>query len=389
MISKQFISFHRPDITNEELETVAETIKSGWISKGPKVIEFEKKLGEYLGAEHVISCNSGTAALHMALLALGIGEGDEVIVPSFTFCSSVNVILHVGATPVFADICEDDLCIDPEDVRQKLSPRTKAVIAVHFAGYPANLDELSSICKENGLYLIEDAAHALGTRYKGKMIGTHGDAVCFSFYATKNITTGEGGALILKDEEAAERARLYGWHGITKNAWNRYGEKGSWRYDVLLPGFKYNMTDIQAALGLVQLKRAAEIQEKRTRIANYYASELTNQSKRAELPLTDIPSHITHSWHLFILRVKKRGEMERDQFIENMKAKHIGLSVHFIPVHMHPYYKEHFPAKLPVTERIFPEIVSLPLYSQLSKENCQYIVQSIKEVLSLSQEVGQ
>ncbi|MBU2658631.1 DegT/DnrJ/EryC1/StrS family aminotransferase [Bacillus cabrialesii] len=388
-MSKQFISFHRPDITNEELETVAETIKSGWISKGPKVIEFEKKLGEYLGAEHVISCNSGTAALHMALLALGIGEGDEVIVPSFTFCSSVNVILHVGATPVFADICEDDLCIDPEDVRQKLSPRTKAVIAVHFAGYPANLDELSSICKENGLYLIEDAAHALGTRYKGKMIGTHGDAVCFSFYATKNITTGEGGALILKDEEAAERARLYGWHGITKNAWNRYGEKGSWRYDVLLPGFKYNMTDIQAALGLVQLKRAAEIQEKRTRIANYYASELTNQSKRAELPLTDIPSHITHSWHLFILRVKKRGEMERDQFIENMKAKHIGLSVHFIPVHMHPYYKEHFPAKLPVTERIFPEIVSLPLYSQLSKENCQYIVQSIKEVLSLSQEVGQ
>ncbi|MDO8226747.1 DegT/DnrJ/EryC1/StrS family aminotransferase [Bacillus cabrialesii] len=389
MISKQFISFHRPDITNEELETVAETIKSGWISKGPKVIEFEKKLGEYLGAEHVISCNSGTAALHMALLALGVGEGDEVIVPSFTFCSSVNVILHVGATPVFADICEDDLCIDPEDVRQKLSPRTKAVIAVHFAGYPANLAELSSICKENGLYLIEDAAHALGTRYKGKMIGTHGDAVCFSFYATKNITTGEGGALILKDEEAAERARLYGWHGITKNAWNRYGEKGSWRYDVLLPGFKYNMTDIQAALGLVQLKRAAEIQEKRTRIANYYASELTNQSERAELPLTDIPSHITHSWHLFILRVKKRGEMERDQFIENMKAKHIGLSVHFIPVHMHPYYKEHFPAKLPVTERIFPEIVSLPLYSQLSKEDCQYIVQSIKEVLSLSQEVGQ
>ncbi|MDR4433035.1 DegT/DnrJ/EryC1/StrS family aminotransferase [Bacillus tequilensis] len=388
-MSKQFISFHRPDITNEELETVAETIKSGWISKGPKVIEFEKKLGEYLSAEHVISCNSGTAALHMALLALGVGEGDEVIVPSFTFCSSVNVILHVGATPVFADICEDDLCIDPEDVRQKLSPRTKAVIAVHFAGYPANLDELSGICKEHGLYLIEDAAHALGTRYKGKMIGTHGDAVCFSFYATKNITTGEGGALILQDEAAAERARLYGWHGITKNAWNRYGEKGSWRYDVLLPGFKYNMTDIQAALGLIQLKRAAEIQEKRTKIANYYASELINQSERAALPLTDIPSHVTHSWHLFILRVKKRGEMERDQFIENMKAKHIGLSVHFIPVHMHPYYREHFPAKLPVTERIFSEIVSLPLYSQLSKENCQYIVQSIKEVLSLSQEVGQ
>ncbi|MGR0286550.1 DegT/DnrJ/EryC1/StrS family aminotransferase [Bacillus subtilis subsp. subtilis] len=376
-------------MTNEELETVVETIKSGWISKGPKVIEFEKKLGECLGAEHVISCNSGTAALHMALLALGVGEGDEVIVPSFTFCSSVNVILHVGATPVFADICEDDLCIDPEDVRQKLSSRTKAVIAVHFAGYPANLNELSSICKENGLYLIEDAAHALGTRYNEKMIGTHGDAVCFSFYATKNITTGEGEALILKDEEAAERARLYGWHGITKNAWNRYGEKGSWRYDVLLPGFKYNMTDIQAALGLIQLKRAAEIQEKRTKIANYYASELINHPERAELPLTDIPSHITHSWHLFTLRVKKHGEMDRDQFIEEMKAKHIGLSVHFIPVHMHPYYREHFPAKLPVTERIFPEIVSLPLYSQLSKEDCQYIVQSIKDVLSLSQEVGQ
>jgi dTDP-4-amino-4,6-dideoxygalactose transaminase len=376
-------------MTNEEIASVTETLQSGWISKGPKVIEFEKQLGEFTGAEHVISCNSGTAALHMALLALGVGEGDEVIVPSFTFCSSVNVILHVGATPVFADIREADLCIDPEDVRQKLSPRTKAVIAVHFAGYPADLDELDAICKENQLYLIEDAAHALGTQYNRTMIGTHGDAVCFSFYATKNITTGEGGALIVKDGEAAERARLYGWHGITKNAWNRYGEKGSWRYDVLLPGFKYNMTDIQAALGLVQLSRAIDIQEKRERIAHYYAAELADLTDSSRLPPVDIPTGITHSWHLFILRIKERSGMDRDLFIEEMKAKNIGLSVHFIPVHMHPYYKEHFPAKLPVTEKIFTEIVSLPLYSQLSEEDCEYIIQSIKETLTIEKGVQQ
>ncbi|MBU5239124.1 DegT/DnrJ/EryC1/StrS family aminotransferase [Bacillus velezensis] len=375
-------------MTNEEIASVTETIQSGWISKGPKVIDFEKKLGECIGAEHVISCNSGTAALHMALLALGVGEGDEVIVPSFTFCSSVNVILHAGAVPVFADICEKSLCADPEDVRKKITPRTKAVIAVHFAGYPADLENLQSICKENGLYLIEDAAHALGTKYNGSMIGTHGDAVCFSFYATKNITTGEGGALVMKDEQAAERARLYGWHGITKNAWNRYGEKGSWRYDVLLPGFKYNMTDIQAALGLVQLKRANDIQEKREQIAQFYVRELSGQSDKAALPLSDIPSGITHSWHLFILRIRENGGMDRDLFIEKMKEKQIGLSVHFIPVHLHPYYQKHYPAELPVTERVFREIVSLPLYSQLSDEDCSYIVKSIKEVLTISQEVG-
>lgn len=379
-VKNDFIPFYKAEITQQDINGVVDALESGWISKGPKVIEFEEKLASFLNAKHVVTCNSGTAALHMSLLSMGIGPGDEVIVPSFTFCSSVNVILHVGAKPVFVDIDEENLCLNISDVKSKINNRTKAIIAVHFAGYPVDLKELSEITKENQLYLIEDAAHAFGTKFENQYIGIHGDAICFSFYATKNITTGEGGALITAHDDLAEKARLYGWHGITKNAWNRYSKQGNWRYDVMLPGFKYNMTDIQASLGISQLEKAEIMREKREKIAHYYLEGLKEISNFIKLPVYKNEIGLQHAWHLFVIRIKRNNLISRDEFIEKMKERNIGLSVHFIPVHIHPYYKENFPTSLPVTESVFDEIVSLPLYSALNMKDANYIVKSIKEI---------
>ncbi|AUJ24837.1 MULTISPECIES: DegT/DnrJ/EryC1/StrS family aminotransferase [Virgibacillus] len=380
IITNDFIPFHRAEITSQEINNVIDALKSGWISKGPKVVEFEEKLASFLNTKHVITCNSGTAALHMALLSMRIGPGDEVIVPSFTFCSSVNVILHVGATPVFVDINEDNFCLNISDVKSKISAKTKAIIAVHFAGYPADLKELSCLARDNELYLIEDAAHAFTTKFNNQYIGTHGDAICFSFYATKNITTGEGGALVVSNDTLAEKARLYGWHGISKNAWNRYTSEGSWKYDVMLPGFKYNMTDIQAAIGSSQLEKAEMMRNKKEKIASYYSENLNEISEFIKVPFYKKEVGLQHGWHLFVIRVKNNNFINRDEFIERMKERKIGLSVHFIPVHLHPYYQTNFPTSLPVTENIYDEIVSLPLYSNLTKEETSYIVKSIKEI---------
>jgi len=280
------IPFAKPDIDNVDIKMVTEALVSGWLSKGPKVVDFEKKIKEVLSLKgQVVSCNSGTSALHLALLGLEIGKGDEVIVPSFTFCSTVNVIEHVGATPVFADIEEETLCIDINQFKEKINENTKAVILVHFAGrITNNFSEFRSICDEMGIFLIEDAAHSIGSKYKDEYIGNHGDIVCYSFYATKNITTGEGGALSIKNYELAEKIRLLSWHGITKNAWNRYEIKGSWKYDVVTPGFKYNMSDIQAGLGINQLSKMELMRKKREDIARIYNNELSSLSNFIILP---------------------------------------------------------------------------------------------------------
>ncbi len=375
---RTFLPFARPDIDQEDIDCVVEALRSGWLSKGPRVLEFEERLGEFIGASHVVSCSSCTAALHLALLVSGIGPGDEVIVPSFTFCASANVIVHVGATPVFADIEEGTYCIDVADVRSKITPRTKAVMTVHYGGYPSDLSALQQICTEHGLLLIEDAAHAMGTIYANQSIGTHGDFVCFSFYATKALTTGEGGALVAKDERMAELARLYSSHGMSKGAWNRYGQSGSWRYEVTVPGFKYNMTDPQAALGLTQLAKLGETRQKRDEIADYYRSAFAGLEGNIILPKDVDRSGDRHSWHLFPIRIAPEFGMDRDAFIEAMKAMNIGTSVHFIPVHMHPFYKDRFAVRLPVTERVFSEIVSLPIYSQLTEADASDVALSVR-----------
>lgn len=376
-IRDTFLPFAKPDIDQDDIKGVVDVLESGWLSKGPKVIEFEKKLSDYLDVPHVIACNSGTSALHLAMLAGKIGPGDEVIVPSLTFCSSANVIIHVGATPVFADVDDKTLCIDPNDAYRKITDKTKAILGVHFGGRAANLTKLKEICTEKGLLLIEDAAHAIGTRYNNQLIGVHGDLVCFSFYATKNISTGEGGALVTKNDEFAEIARLYSWHGVSRNAWNRYSKEGSWHYDVMYPGFKYNMMDMQATLGLSQLAKIEVMQNKRTELASLYLEHLSKHSDYITLPERIEDETHVHSWHLFPIRIKRGFEVNRNSFIEKMKSLNIGTSVHFIPVHMHPFYKENYPTELPITENVFDEIVSLPIYSTMTKEDALDVIQAI------------
>ena len=379
--NRKYIPFAKPDIDSEDIKLVVRAMESGWLSKGPKVIEFEEKLKATLCLENnVVACNSGTAALHLALLGLGIGNGDEVIVPSFTFCSTVNVIEHVEATPIFVDIVEDTLCMDIEEVKKKINKKTKAVIMVHFGGRTHDLSKLSDLCRENEIYLIEDAAHALGTKYKNKYIGNHGDIICYSFYATKNITTGEGGALSIRNSEIEEKIRLLSWHGITKSAWNRYDAKGTWKYDVVLPGFKYNMSDIQAGLGLNQLFKMEEMRKKREKIAQIYTENLLCASELLVLPENKIDDQ-QHSWHLYPIRIKESNLVTRDELIEELKNRMVGTSVHFIPVHMHPYYKTKYDVSLPITEKVYVSIVSLPIYSQLATEDVYIICSEIIDII--------
>ncbi|MBD7912889.1 DegT/DnrJ/EryC1/StrS family aminotransferase [Clostridium cibarium] len=377
------IPFAVPEITDDDISEVVKTLKSGWISKGPRVLEFEEKIASFLGVDEksVIACNSGTAALHLAVLSLGLSEDDEVIVPSFTFCSTANVIEHVGAKPVFVDIDENDYCLDVKKIEEKINEKTKAIIVVHFGGNVGNLNALKDICKKHNIVLIEDAAHAFTSKYDGKYIGNHGDFICFSFYATKNITTGEGGVLIAKDLDHAKKARELCWHGIDKNSWDRYVYPGNWGYSVLDHGYKYNMTDIQAALGISQLKRAEKMKEARRKLFKMYLKELGSLKDYISLPVLD-HDNIENSCHLFPIRIKKNAPIDRDEFIEDMKELGVCLSVHYIPVHMHPYYKK-YGAVLPKTEEVFNEILSLPLCSSLAEEDLMYVVDCIKKVLKV------
>lgn len=376
------IPFAVPDITDDDISEVVEAMKSGWISKGPRVIEFEKKVADFLGvnSENIVACNSGTAALHLAVLALGLHDGDEVIVPSLTFCSTVNVIEHVGAKPVFVDINEEDYCIDVTQIEEKITKNTKAIIAVHYGGSVADIERISEICNKYNLVFIEDAAHAFTSKYDDKYIGNYGDFVCFSFYATKNITTGEGGMLVIKDPKYISKSRQLCWHGIDKNSWDRYVCAGNWGYSVLDHGYKYNMTDIQAALGISQLKRAEEMKNKRRYLFKKYIEELSELECYIKLPILD-REKVENSCHLFPVVLKENSPISRDEFIDRMKELGVCLSVHYIPVHMHPYYQK-YNAKLPKTEKVFKGIVSLPLFSGLKEEDLMYIVQCIKNVFN-------
>lgn len=375
------VPFAIPEITNEDIEAVTDALKSGWLSKGPKVTEFEAKIADYLGVspENVVACNSGTAALHLAVMGLELDAGDEVIVPSYTFSATVNVIEHVGAKPVFADIDSDTLCIDVTKVEQLITSKTKAIIAVHFAGQAADIDSLKKLCVKYDLKFIEDAAHAFGTKYKGKLIGIHGDYICFSFYATKNITTGEGGIVIARNGENISKIRQLCWHGIDRNLWDRYVNAGSWAYSILDHGYKYNMSDVQATLGISQLSRVNKMRERRRELYKRYLNELKKFEKVFSLPMFD-SDESENSCHLFIIRFKPDAVISRNSFIEKMKEKGVCLSVHYIPVHMHPYYKK-YNAVLPVTEKVFEGCVSLPLCSSLSDEAFEYVVKSINDVI--------
>lgn len=388
---EQFLPYCLPDITESEINEVVETLRSGWLAKGPRTIEFEKRFANYVGAKYAIGMNSATAALHIALLSAGVGPGDEVITTSMTFAASANTIIHTGATPIFADIDPVTGCIDPNEIRKKITSKTKAIVPVHYAGQACDLDEIYKIADEYNLFVSEDAAHAIYTRYKGNLIGYKPKgAVSYSFYATKNLATGEGGMLVTDNEEIANRARMLVTHGMSKNAWNRYAKGGSWMYDIEEPGYKYNMFDLQAALGLMQLNRLENMQVRRENIAMLYNEAF---SKIDALEIPEINEHTsTHSWHLYIIKINPEiCGIDRNQFITELNERNIGTSVHFIPVHLMSAYKNKYGYKtgdLPQTENWFENIISLPLYSSMSNSDVEYVIDCVKDILIRKEVMG-
>jgi dTDP-4-amino-4,6-dideoxygalactose transaminase len=379
-IRKEFLPYALPYWNEDEINAVIAAIKSNWWSKGPKTIEFEKRFADYVGAKYAVAVNSCTAALHTALAVKGIGEGDEVITTPLTFCSTANVVVHLGAKPVFADVCENTGCIDPGAIERAVTEKTKAIIPVHLGGQPCDMDKIEAIAKKHGLFILEDAAHAVYTTYKDKMVGSMNTAA-FSFYATKNISTGEGGMLTTSDEDIANEARIYTSHGMSRNAWNRYSKGGSWRYEVEVAGYKYNMTDIQAALGMSQLSRLEYMQGLREKYAAIYNEELAG--------VTGVKTPVDgglgrNAWHLYMIRIEKDElDIGRDEFIDALNEMNIGTSVHFIPVHLHPFYKKTFGTNegdFPVAEGIFEKIISLPLYPSMNVEDVLYVAAAVREI---------
>lgn len=377
-----FLPFARPDVGEKEVDAVVEALRSGWITTGPKTKEFEERFAGAVGAKHAVAVNSCTAAMHLALEALGIGPGDEVIVPTLTFAATGEVVRYMGAKPVLVDVLPDDHNIDPEAVEAAISPATKAIIPVHFGGQTANMRAISVAANNSGLKVIEDAAHAFPGRLQDRSEDFTGHVGCFSFYATKTITTGEGGMAVTGDADVADRMRVMSLHGISKDAWKRYSAEGSWYYEVVAPGFKYNLTDTAAAMGLVQLSRAQEMLDKRRAIAAAY-TEAFADLEAVELP--KVRDFADHSWHLFVIKLAPGVvRIGRNELIEKLKAVGVGTSVHFIPLHMHPYYSETYgyvPDDFPVSKDIFDRCLSLPIYSQMSGSEVTRVIERVRELL--------
>ena len=381
-IRKDWLPFCLPDISEAEVQAVGDAVRSGWWAKGPRTIEFEKQFAEYVGAKYCVGVNSCTAALHLALITAGIGPGDEVITTPLTFASSANTILHAGATPVFADIDPETGLIDPAEIEKKITPKTRAVVPVHYSGLAADLDAIGALCDAHHLFLSEDAAHAVETRYRVELIGHHPrGAVSYSFYATKNLACGEGGALVTDDEEIAAKARVLSCHGMSAGAWNRYGKEGSWRYDIEEPGFKYNMFDIQAALALTQLSRMDDMQRRRFEAVQVYEEAFAGVP---QLALQKTPEYCHHSRHLYVLRiVPERLTITRDQFIEELKARNVGVSVHFIALHTMSAYVRRFgyrPEDFPRAYAFSESEISLPMYSTLGAQNARYVADAVLDI---------
>jgi dTDP-4-amino-4,6-dideoxygalactose transaminase len=378
---KAFLPFAVPDISEEEISEVVDTLRSGWTTTGPKTAQFEKDFRSYTGASHALAVNSCTGGLHLALAALGLGPGDEVITTPMTFCATVNTILEVGATPVLCDIGHD-LNIDPAAIRRRLSPRTRAILPVHIGGLPCEMDEIWTIARERNLAVIEDAAHAAGTVYKDTPIGGGAsDAVAFSFYATKNLSTGEGGMVTAPNQNLYERMKTLCLHGISRDAWNRYTERGNWYYEVVECGFKYNMSDIIAALGIHQLRRLEEMNARRAAIAGQYNSAFAHMS---ELELPPDRSDCKHAWHLYILRLNLEGlDIDRARVFEEMRDRGIGCSVHFIPIPLHPFYRKAVSMPDPCSRALseYPRLISLPIYSKMTDDDVKRVICAVRDIV--------
>ena len=381
-MNRPFLPFALPDITNAEINAVVETLRSGWITTGPRAKELEQQFAEAVGATHAVAVISCTAALHLALEALGVGPGDEVIVPTLTFAASAEVVRYLGAHPTLVDVLPGDHNVDPKKVEAAITPKTKAIIPVHFGGQACDVDAITAIAKTRSLKVIEDAAHAFPTKYRGRTVGTFADITCFSFYATKTLTTAEGGMATTENAEWADRMRVMALHGISKDAWKRYTAEGSWYYEIVAPGYKYNMTDVAAAMGLVQLARAEEMLEKRRAIARRYAAAFSGNPC---LELLDVCDEGGHAWHLFAIKLVDGAlSIDRNRYIEELKARGIGASVHFIPLHVHPYYRDtygHKPDDFPVALDAFRRSISLPIYSKMTDADIERVIAAVSDAI--------
>jgi dTDP-4-amino-4,6-dideoxygalactose transaminase len=380
--ASSFIPIARVTITDEELTEVTAVLKSGWLTTGPKTREFEERTRDYLGCKHALALNSGTAALHLAMSALGLGPGDEVITTPLTFAATVNCALFVGATPVLADIDESTLNLSAQAVEAKITPKTKAVIVVHYGGAPVDMDAFDALAKKHNVAIVEDACHAIGSGWRGEKIGARSRAACFSFHPVKNMTTGEGGMLVTDDDEVERLARLRSWHGIDKNALKRYEQGGNWYYEVQDLGFKYNITDIASALGLVQLKRLDAANHERREIAAQFDAAFRGLEGVRIAPTV---AHAVDARHLYWVALG--AEYDRNKFIAGLTERNIGTGVHYIPIHLHPYYQRRFgwaEGMLPVAERAYHGIVSLPLWHGMSAEQRARIVEGVPAALKES-----
>ena len=381
---KHFLPFALPDISDEEIQEVINSLKSGWLTTGIKTKQFEQDFAKFLGRDvEAIAVNSATSGLHLALEAAGVSSGDEVITTPYTFTATAEVIRYLGANPVFVDIDTSTFNIDTDKIEQAITPKTKAIIPVHFGGLSCDMNPILEIAKTHNLAVIEDAAHAIPTTYNGKLIGSlDSDATVYSFYATKPIATGEGGMLVTRNSDIAQRCRTMRLHGINRDAFDRYtSTKPSWYYEVVAPGFKYNMTDIAASLGIHQLKKVWKFQEKRAQIAQYYNSQLS--SLPVLLP-PQAPHDNLHSWHLYVIRLDETVNISRNEFIQQMASQGIGCSVHYIPLHLHPYWRDTYrlnPEDYPESLATYQKAVSLPIYTKMNQNDQERVVKFVKEIL--------
>jgi len=382
-VRKEFLVFGSPLIEQAEIDEVVASMRSGWLGTGPKVAAFEQAFAQYKGCSDAIALNSCTAALHVALLTIGIQPGDEVILPTMTFAATANAVVHAGGIPVFVDCDRRTFNIEAEKIARCVSPKTKAIIPVHFAGRPCDMDTIMTIAGKNGLFVIEDCAHAIEAEYRGRKVGTIGDIGCFSFHATKNITTGEGGMLVTENEDIAAQAKILSMHGLSQNAWQRYNDDGFKHYDIVSSGFKYNMMDLQAAIGIHQLKRIESRWRRRQEIWQAYC--LAFERLPVETPVA-ADDGTRPAYHLFTLLLETgSGAQTRDGFLDAMQRRNIGVGVHYVALHLHPYYQRAFGYKVgdfPDAEWVSERTVSLPLSPKLSQSDVADVIDAVRDCVA-------
>lgn len=382
MTDEPYIIFGSPVISQAEIDAVVRTMETCWIGTGPRVHEFQTKMAEYTGAKHALAVGSCTAALHLSMVVSGVGPGDEVVTTAMTFCATANSIVHTGATPVFVDCQRDTMNIDPAAIEAAITPRTKAIVPVHFAGRPCDMDAIGAIAKKHGLLVIEDAAHAIETTYKGRKVGSISDLTCFSFYVTKNITTGEGGMVTTNNPELAKKIQTYGLHGMSADAWSRFSDKGYKHYAVVFPGFKYNLTDLAASIGIVQMQSIDPWLRRRNEIWAQYDEAF------ADLPVVrPAPEEpdTTHARHLYTLMIRDDAKVTRDEFMGQMHQRKVGTGVHYRALHVHPYYAERFgyvPEQFPNAHWIGERTVSIPLTQKLTDGEVERVIAAVRGILS-------